>query len=123
VKLDRMEQQTASTRSDSVRVEIALSDGGRRGIGGTLQLFGGKVLVLRTPERICPSTALSIEYNDVLFVGEVTASEAEGHSSWAIQISVKHTLTGLRSLMNLRCALLGTRPDVEVLLEQTGVWP
>jgi hypothetical protein len=95
VKLDRMEQQTASTRSDSVRVEIALSDGGRRGIGGTLQLFGGKVLVLRTPERICPSTALSIEYNDVLFVGEVTASEAEG---LGLSRGVRQTIKSQNSL-------------------------
>lgn len=75
---------------------------------GTLRMFGGKALILSTSERIAPSTAVSIEHNDILFVGEVVACDKERDASWKARIKVEHTLTSLESLMRLRSALLGS---------------
>jgi hypothetical protein len=48
---------------------------------------------------------LSVEHNDVLFIGEVVRSTPWGNDEWAIDIKVEHTLTGLQSLMILRAQL------------------
>jgi hypothetical protein len=51
------------------------------------------------------STAVGIEYNDVLFVGEVVRSMRWGSDEWAIDIKIAQTLIGLESLMILRSEL------------------
>jgi hypothetical protein len=62
-------------------------------------------LTLITGERLAGSTAVGVEHNDVLFVGEVVRSAPWGNDKWAIDIKVEQTLTGLQSLMVLRAQL------------------
>jgi hypothetical protein len=64
-------------------------------------------LVLETEERIAVSTALSVEYNDAMFLGEVVVCTPTGDNTWKIEIQIEQILTGLQSLMALRAGLLG----------------
>lgn len=66
----------------------------------------GKRLVIGLQERVALSAAVSVEYNDALFLGEVIGSKAEPNGYWQAEIKVKQVLTGLQSLMNLRAQLL-----------------
>ena len=100
--------------ADPVRIEAVVSDGTRRVMTGCLQMFAGRALFVRTGERISPSTAVSVECSDVLFIGEVAACGQDTASSWKLRIAVKHTLTHLQSLMNLRTALLGANAHAPV---------
>jgi hypothetical protein len=67
--------------------------------------FANGWLTLITGERLTASTALSIEHNDVLFLGEVVRCTPSGSEEWVIDIKVEHTLTGLQSLVILRAHL------------------
>jgi len=67
----------------------------------------GKRLSLTAYERIAPSTPLTVEYNDAMFLGEVVASSHHAGGKWHIEVKVEQVLTGLQSLMNLRASLLG----------------
>jgi hypothetical protein len=51
------------------------------------------------------STAVGLEYNGVLFVGEVVRCTAGGGDQWQVEIKVAQTLTGLQSLLMLRAEL------------------
>lgn len=65
----------------------------------------GKRLSVEAAEALPVSTALSVECDDELFLGEVvTCSEAE--QNWKLEIKVEQILTGLQSLMALRARLL-----------------
>jgi len=67
--------------------------------------FAHQWLTLITGERLATCTVLSVEHNDVLFLGEVVRSTLWGNEQWAIDIKVEQTLTGLHSLMILRAQL------------------
>ena len=67
--------------------------------------FAHPWLTLTAGERLAASTAVAVEHNDVLFIGEVVRSTPWGQDEWAIDIKVEHTLTGLQSLMFLRAQL------------------
>mgnify|MGYP007135512658 CR=1 FL=1 len=56
-------------------------------------------------ERLDLSTAVGVEYNDVLFVGEVVRCTAAAGDQWEIDVKVAQTLTGLQSLLMLRAQL------------------
>jgi hypothetical protein len=62
-------------------------------------------LTLITGEPVAASTAVAVEHNDVLFIGEVVRSMCCGNARWAIDIKVAQTLTGLQSLTILRTQL------------------
>jgi hypothetical protein len=62
-------------------------------------------LTVITGERLPTSTAVGVEHNDVLFLGEVVRSTPWGNEEWATHIKVEQTLTGLQSLMILRAQL------------------
>jgi hypothetical protein len=100
---NRQDRERAVER---VRIEIVAPDGSRRAITGSFRMFAAKVLLVSTTEPVAASTAVSVEHNDMLFIGEVAGSETQADSSFTMRISVKHTLTNLQSLMNLRGALL-----------------
>ena len=104
---DRRNPEHSDTAGDPVKIEIVSCDGGRRTIDGAFGPSTSGWLSLRVSERIAPSTAVSVEHDDVLLVGEVAASEQEEDGSWRLRIQVKHKLTNLQSLMLLRSALLG----------------
>jgi hypothetical protein len=67
----------------------------------------GKRLALETSERIAPSTTVSIEYNDALFLGDVMSCTHKNADFWSLEVRVEQVLSGLQSLMALRAGLLG----------------
>lgn len=67
----------------------------------------GKRLSLMASQRLPVSTALTVEYNDAMFLGEVIACTQDVRSNWHIEMKIEQILTGLQSLMNLRANLLG----------------
>ena len=73
----------------------------------------GKRLLIEASEPLAVSTAVSVEYDDTLFLGEViTCSEVK--QVWELEIKVEQVLTGLQSLMALRNRLLSegvTQPE------------
>ncbi len=73
----------------------------------TFQGMEGKRLVLETSERVAPSTMVSVEYNDALFLGDVMSCTHKDADFWNIEIRVEQVLSGLQSLMALRAGLLG----------------
>jgi hypothetical protein len=83
----------------------ANGNGQRRRIVGTFDSFASPRLTFITGERLDVSTAVALEHNDVLFVGEVLQCTAESGGQWTIGIKVAHTLTSLQSLMILRAQL------------------
>jgi hypothetical protein len=66
-----------------------------------------KRLVLRTEEPLAPSTALSVEYNDAMLLGEVVACRQNGEKDWELVVQIEQILTGLQSLVALRAGLVG----------------
>jgi hypothetical protein len=91
----------------SVVLEIISPDGSRRTIGGAFSAYASRGLTLFTGEPIKLSTAISIEYEDVLFLGEVRNCLTEADGSFRLDIAVHHTLNGMQSLALLRQALVG----------------
>ena len=98
----------ALERPDSVVVEVIAADGTRRAVSGVFRCFTSKWLTLTAQEAIKASLAVSIEFHDVLFVGEVVACCVERSDNYRIDIAVEHTLTSLQSLLRLRTELLDT---------------
>jgi hypothetical protein len=91
----------------SATVEIQPGNGSeeRRNIPSAIHTFAHQWLTVITGERLPACTAVGVEHNDVLFVGEVVRSTPYGYDEWATEIKVEHTLTGLQSLMVLRAEL------------------
>ena len=69
----------------------------------------GPRLQIIASERIAAGTAVSVEHEDVLLMGEVVASTQQAHL-WRADIKVEHALNGLISLMTLRAKLLDESP-------------
>jgi hypothetical protein len=91
---------------NSVTVEIISENGmERRRIPSILQTVANKCLNLTTSERLTTSTAVAVEHNDVLFIGEVIRCTPGAADQWEISVKVAHTLTSLQSLMILRAEL------------------
>ena len=67
----------------------------------------GKRLSLQASEPVPVSSAVSVEFNDVLFLGEVVACTGEVNRACNVEIKVEQVLSGLQSLMALRSRLLG----------------
>lgn len=60
-------------------------------------------------EQIAAGTAVSVEHEDMLLMGEVVANAQQAHL-WRADIHVEHALTGLMNLMALRAKLLEESP-------------
>jgi hypothetical protein len=69
--------------------------------------FTSRNLIVHTDTRITPSSPVTVEYEDVLFLGEVSQSVLED-GYYSHEVRVQERLTGLQSLLRLRSALLGT---------------
>ena len=63
-------------------------------------------LVFTAGHAFSAAGAVSLEYDDVLFVGEVLACEQED-VDWKVLLQIRHQWNGLQSLLNLRDHLLG----------------
>lgn len=66
----------------------------------------GKRMLLEAAQKLAVSTAVSVECNDAMFLGEVIACSPVA-GSWQVEIKVEQILTGLQSLVALRSRLLG----------------
>ena len=66
-----------------------------------------KRLSLTSGHRLAASSAVSVEYNDAMFLGEVLACTQDCDEIWHIEVQVEQILTGLQSLITLRARLLG----------------
>jgi len=91
----------------SATVEIVSPDGGRRSLPCVVRATGPRRLVLELGEPVAAATALSVEYNDAMFLGEAILCAQEGPNSWRVELQIEQILTGLQSLMALRANLLG----------------
>jgi len=94
---------------DPVRAEVIAGDGTRRAVRGGFRSFTSRYLTLSTEEPIAASLAVSVEYNDMLFVGEVVSCRLESADCFRIEVRVEHTLSSLESLRRLNAALLGAQ--------------
>jgi hypothetical protein len=74
---------------------------------GTFQSFEHKRLLFTAGHWFPISSIVSLEYNDVLFVGEVLVCTRESDHSWTVLVQVQHLLNGLQSLLHWREQLLG----------------
>lgn len=84
-----------------------LEKGQTREIACSVTSAGGNRMELISSERIPASTAITVEYNDALFLSEVVACTQDVSGTWHIETKIEQILTGLQSLMNLRANLLG----------------
>ncbi|MDQ2843523.1 MAG: hypothetical protein M3Y72_21280 [Acidobacteriota bacterium] len=66
----------------------------------------GKRLVIECPDRPSCRAAVSVEFNDALFLGEIVTANPGAKGYWRAEIQVEQVLTGLQSLMILRERLL-----------------
>jgi hypothetical protein len=77
-----------------------------RRIAGTFYRFEHQQLLVATGQSLSVSSAVTVEHEDVLFLGEVLACTAEQEGVWKVLIRVHQLLNGLRSVMILRERLL-----------------
>jgi hypothetical protein len=92
-------------RSATVQVPSPAGDGKKLSIPCIFSGMEGRRLSVEANETITVSTAVSVECDDTLFLGEVvTCSPAD--EGWKVEIKVEQILTGLQSLMALRAHLL-----------------
>lgn len=103
-----------STKSATLEIAPANETQARRRIPSAVNTFAHQWLTLIAGERLAASTAVGIEYNDVLFIGEVILSTPWGSDEWTIDIKVAQILTGLESLMILRAQLETLSKDAAV---------
>jgi len=81
-------------------------NGKKRTVSCSFQGSEGKRLVLQANEPVPVSSAVSVEFNDALFLGEVVACTGVVNKGFDIEIQVEQILSGLQSLMALRSHLL-----------------
>jgi hypothetical protein len=103
----RHERYVTQEPPNLATVEILSENGSaqRRRIPSIVHAFADDWLTLITDERLAAFTAVGVEHNDVLFLGEVIRSTPGADNEWTIDIKVAQTLTGLESLMILRAEL------------------
>ena len=83
-------------------------------IPGCFRSMSNKRLHLTSRERLRTCTAVSVEYEDAMFLGEVVACTQDLDDRWHVEVEVEQILTGLQSLMNLRAHLLGESTPASV---------
>jgi hypothetical protein len=105
-------------QSATIQVPMPGIHGAKRSVPCVFQGMEGRRAILEAGEPLALSTALSIEYEDKLFLGEVVACAAPSPGVFRLEIKVEQILTGLQSLMNLRARLLG-----EGVPQQLGMVP
>ena len=101
-----MFNSTSSSTTAVIQMATSELDGTKRRIPCSFRKFENKQLVLESSESLPFGSAISVEYNDALFLGEVVNS-ARLNGTWDINVRVGSVLTGLQSLMILRERLLG----------------
>ena len=93
-------------------VQLLLRNGTRKRdrIAGAFQSFANQRLIFTASQPFPVSGAVSLEYNDILFVGEILACQAEAKNTWKVLLQVQQMLHGLESLLMLRQQLQSMEP-------------
>lgn len=104
-----------------IQLPSPAANGAKRSIPCVFRGAEGKRLVIEAGELLSPSTALSIEHEDNLFLGEVVACVPESDGIYRMEIKIEQILTGLHSLMALRARLLGEAVPQSLSLVPAGV--
>lgn len=82
-----------------------------------------KRLFVEVNEPIPISTVISVQHEDVLFLGEIVATRLASGPAWNIEIKLEQILTGLQSLMALRARLIEEGvPQHPFLARPSGVF-
>jgi len=92
-------------RPATIQVPSPAGNGAKRAISCNFNGMQGKRLAVEASESLPVSTAVSVEYDDALFLGEVIQCTTADRG-WHVEIKVEQILTGLQSLMALRARLL-----------------
>jgi hypothetical protein len=87
------------------KVHLPQGEEKERIISCMVNYWQGPRLQIIASEKLAAGRAISVEYEDVLLMGEVVANMPEAHL-WRIEIQVEHALNGLWNLMALRTKLL-----------------
>lgn len=83
------------------------SDGTRRSVPCLFHGLEGKRLILEANEPLPVSNAVTVEFNDALFLGEVAVCKQAVNGTCDIEVKVEQVLSGLQNLIALRSRLLG----------------
>jgi hypothetical protein len=102
---------TTSSTSAVIQLATPEADGTKRRVPCSFGKFENKRLHLESSESLKFGCAVSVEYNDALFLGEVVGC-TRVNGTWDIDVQVASVLSGLQSLMTLRDRLLGESPSV-----------
>ncbi|HTU47182.1 MAG TPA: hypothetical protein VMF91_19120 [Bryobacteraceae bacterium] len=105
----------------TILVPSPSGNGAKRSISCAFHGMEGRRLILEAGEPLSPSTALSIEHEDNLFLGEVVACAAQSPGLYRMEIKIEQILTGLHNLMALRARLLGEAVPQTLGLMPVGV--
>jgi len=88
------------------KLHLPRKEGGKEHtISCVVNYWQGPRLQIILSEQIATGTAVSVEYEDMLLMGEVVATGEQAHL-WRADIHVEHALTGLMNLMALREKML-----------------
>ena len=96
----------------TIKLLLSHDNQGGQDLCGTFQSFEHRRLLFKSRRSFSISSAISLEYDDVLFVGEVLACVREPDDAWKVLVQVQHMLNGLQSLLHLRNQLLGVPSSV-----------
>lgn len=96
-----------TTSSDDYPDSAVIQIANRRSMSCVFHGLDGKRLILETTEPLPVSSVISVQHEDVLFLGEIVTCKPASGPAWNLQVKVEQILTGLQSLMALRAHLLG----------------
>lgn len=96
------------------RLSHSCSEAERRSVGG-FRSFERQQLLFMASQAFSVASAVTVEHEDVLFIGEVVACTPEGEGVWKVLIQVHQLLNGLQSLTILRERLLWTQEQSRLL--------
>ena len=91
-------------------VRVTVLDGSERHIAGTVADFSGRGLGVRLQERVMPGTALKIECDDSLLLGDVVYCEPR-QGGYAAGVKLQHALYHVSDLARMSAAILGKTPE------------
>jgi hypothetical protein len=85
--------QAADTHGDKVPCEV--------------EAVSGKQLSVRVLDQYPPYTAVTVQCEDVMFLGDIICCVPQPAGGYRSDVKIHQVLTGLQNLMNLRARLLG----------------
>jgi hypothetical protein len=102
-------------------IQVPTGNGAKRSISCAFHGMDGRRLIVEAGEPLSLSTALSIEHEDNLFLGEVVVCAAQSPGVYKLEIKIEQILTGLHSLMALRSRLLGDAVPQSLTMVPVGM--